>query len=157
MRARNPGRVAVLLVFTFAFTVVGRTADASGCPASPADGTQVVEAVRTLFAAAAADDLGRFHSVVAADFYAFDGGKRFDGDALMNLIKALHAEGNTYVWTINEPEVHVSCSLAWVTYVNRGAVQNASGTQSRAWLESAVLQKESDRWRIRFFHSTRVP
>jgi hypothetical protein len=46
-----------------------------------------------MYAAAATDDLVRIHSVVSEKFYAFDGGQRFDGDALMNLIKTLHAAG----------------------------------------------------------------
>jgi hypothetical protein len=29
--------------------------------------------------------------------------------------------------------------------------------KSVTWLESAVLSKQEVRWRIRFFHTTRVP
>ena len=47
--------------------------------------------------------------------------------------------------------------MAWITYVNRGSIKDASGTKAVSWLESAVLRKENDSWRIQFFHSTRVP
>jgi proline iminopeptidase len=126
------------------------------CQESPADRTQVVEAVRTMYAALTTDNLNLFHSVASKDFYAYDGGKRFDGDALMNAIKALHAAGRTYVWTVNEPEVHISCGTAWITYVNKGSMRDASGVTPLKWLESAVLRQDSGRWRIHFFHSTRV-
>ena len=101
--------------------------------------------------------MAKFRAVTTPDFYAFDAGGRFTGDALMDLIKAAHAAGKVYVWTVNEPEVHISGDIAWVTYVNRGSIKDASGIKDVNWLESAVLQKEQGTWRIRFFHSTRVP
>jgi ketosteroid isomerase-like protein len=61
-----------------------------------------------------------------------------------------------YVWTVNEPDVHISGDFAWIAYVNRGSIKDASGTENVTWLESAVLQKEKDAWRIRFLHSTRA-
>jgi ketosteroid isomerase-like protein len=117
----------------------------------------VVEAMTTMYVAATADDLTKFNTVASPAFYAFDGGERFAGDALMALISRLHAAGSVYVWRVTEPEVHVHGDLAWITYVNRGSIQDASGTKPVMWLESAVLGKEDGRWRIRFFHSTRVP
>ncbi|GAC1432360.1 MAG: hypothetical protein NVSMB68_04820 [Thermoanaerobaculia bacterium] len=111
----------------------------------------------SMYVAATNDDLARFHSVAASDFYAFDGGKRFTGDELMALIRSLHAAGKVYVWRVTEPEVHVDGNTAWITYINRGSLRDSSGTKNLSWLESAVLQKESGSWRIHFFHSTRVP
>lgn len=121
------------------------------------DETAVVDALKTMYVAAASDDLDKFRTVAAPDFYSFDGGKRFTGDELMALIQELHAAGNTYVWTVNEPEVHVDGNTAWITYVNRGSLENASGKKDLAWLESAVLRKHADTWLIHFFHSTRAP
>ena len=113
--------------------------------------------MRAMYAAASADDLRLFHSVTTRDFYAYDGGASFRGDELMELIKKLHASGTNFVWTVEEPEVHVSCNSAWIRYVNRGSVENAAGKKPVTWLESAVCEKQSGHWKIRFFHSTRVP
>jgi len=124
---------------------------------SAADQVQVTEAVRSFFAAATVDDLDKLHAVTAPDFYAFDAGGRFTSDALIDMIKAAHAAGKVYVWTVNEPKVHISGDMAWITYVNRGSIKDASGTKDVTWLESAVLQKEKGTWRIHFFHSTRAP
>ncbi len=133
-------------------------ADSAVCPAAaPDDQAQVVQALQTMYAAAMTDDLARFHSAAAPDFYAYDGGKRFEGDAIMAMVKDLHAAGNIYVWKVTDPEVHITCGLAWVTYVNRGSLQNASGKTDLTWLESAVLQKDKGHWRVRFVQSTRVP
>jgi len=108
-------------------------------------------------AAATADDLDKLHAVITPDFYAFEAGGRISGGALMEMLKAAHAAGKVYVWTVNEPEVHISGGIAWITYINRGSIKEASGTKDVTWLESAVLQKEKGIWRIEFFHSTRVP
>ena len=125
--------------------------------AAAVDNVQVTEAVSSMFAAATADDLARFRSIAAPDFYAFDGGKRFSGDALMEVIKTLHASGKVYVWNVTEPEVHIYRDIAWITYVNQGSIQDASGIKSMTWLESAVLRKENGLWHVLFLHSTRAP
>jgi ketosteroid isomerase-like protein len=124
---------------------------------SSADQVQITEAIRSFFAAAATDDLAKLRAVIAPDFYAFEAGGRITGDALMEMLKAAHATGKVYVWTVNEPEVHISGDIAWITYVNRGSIKDASGTKDVTWLESAVLGKEKGIWRIHFFHSTRAP
>jgi ketosteroid isomerase-like protein len=124
---------------------------------SAAEQTQVIEAVRSFFAAATAEDLNKLHAVITPDFYAFEAGGRISGDALMDMIKGAHAAGKVYVWTVNEPEVHISGDMGWITYVNRGSIKDTSGTKDVTWLESAVLKKEKGIWRIHFFHSTRAP
>lgn len=121
------------------------------------DQQRVVDALRTMYVAATNDDLALFHSVAARGFYAYDVGKRYTGDELMAMIKDRHEAGVVFVWRVTEPEVRVDGNTAWITYVNRGSITDASGARDVTWLESAVLQREQDRWRIQFFHSTRVP
>jgi hypothetical protein len=150
-------RKSALAVLFSAFLATCLSASAQSAAGTPADQAQVVDTMRTMYAAAATDDLATFHTVAAPDFYAFDGGKRYDGDALMNTLKSLHASGKVYVWTVTDPHVEGTCSLAWITYINRGSIKDASGTKDMTWLESAVLEKQAGAWRIRFFHSTRVP
>ncbi|WP_353066581.1 nuclear transport factor 2 family protein [Tunturibacter psychrotolerans] len=122
-----------------------------------ADQGQVVDTVKAVFAAATVDDLAKFHAVVAPRFYLYDAGARFDGDAIMALIKAQHAKGTRYVWNVTEPDVHVIGDTAWIAYVNKGAVTDESGTRAQSWLESAFLERHGGVWKIVFMHSTRVP
>jgi ketosteroid isomerase-like protein len=152
-------RVLAVVLSTIAIVFSGTAFAAKpvACRISAADGGKVVNAMRTMYAALVSDDLIGFRAVVTPDFYAYDGGKRYDGDALSNTIKAGHAGGTVYVWTVNEAAVHGTCEQAYVTYVNRGSVKNAAGARDVMWLESAVLQKTAGQWRISFFHSTRVP
>lgn len=148
-------RVAIAVMATVAVLVCGRLVAAQNTGALAED-AKVVETVKAVFVAAAGDDLGKFHAVTTADFYAYDNGMRFDGDALMQAIQKQHAAGYVYEWNVTQPEVHVVGDVAWITYINKGSVKNAKGTQQVTWLESMVLEKKDGKWRIRFVHSTRA-
>jgi Domain of unknown function (DUF4440) len=132
-------------------------ARASSCSVEPQDAGRVTETLKQMYVAATNDDIALFHRVTTTDFYAFDGGRRLSGDALMELIQSAHKAGKRYVWTVNEPDVRLACNDAWIAYTNRGSIQDASGTKDLTWLESAFLHKEAGAWKIQFFHSTRVP
>jgi hypothetical protein len=124
---------------------LGLTAAVQAAPSpTPSSSEQeaVVRAIRTMCEAASKDDLALIHTVAAPGFYAFDGGKRFDGDALMELIRSLHAAGNTYVWTVTEPEVQLFGETALITYVNRGSIRDRSGEKAMTWLEGALLRRD---------------
>ncbi|HSY67296.1 MAG TPA: nuclear transport factor 2 family protein [Edaphobacter sp.] len=144
------------LAFALAFSGTISMASAQQ-ESAPSNTTQIVDKVKTFFAAAGTDDLAKFDSVVTPDFYIYDAGARFNGDSIMALIKTAHATGIHYEWNVTQPDVHVSGDTAWIAYVNEGSVTNASGTQHMKWLESAFLRKEAGSWRIAFLHSTRVP
>ena len=155
MTFRSHSAVILLAILMLTSMKASRAQDKSK-PFS-AEQLQVVNTVKTIFAAAEADDLAKFHSVTVPGFYIFDNGKRFDGDEIMELIKKLQAAGTRYEWNVTDPDVHVNGNNAWIAYVNRGSITNATGKQDQQWLESAVLQQQSGVWKILFMQSTRVP
>jgi ketosteroid isomerase-like protein len=122
-----------------------------------ADQTQILQTMSTLFTALAAEDTGKFDAVAAPDFYLFEGGTRFEGHAMVGLVKTMHAAGKRYAWNVTESDVHVTGNAAWIAYVNKGSITDASGTTEQKWLESGFLEKQSGIWKIVFLHSTRVP
>jgi len=130
----------------------------ASCPAPAKAMADVSQTMRDMYAALQTDNLDGWRTATTKDFFSFDVGKRFDGDALFDLIKANHAKGTVYVWTVNDPKVNQACDMALVTYVNTGSVTSSSAAmRSVSWLESATLRHDGQRWRISFFHSTRVP
>ena len=149
-RTRINHAIAALALFLFA--------TGYGIAQQPITGEQqkVVDVLTTFFAAAHDDDLAKFHSIAASGFYAFDNGVRFNGDAVMALIKTAHDAGKHYEWLVTEPDVHINGSNAWIAYVNKGTISSSSGTTAQQWLESAILQKQSGSWKLVFIHSTRV-
>jgi len=147
-----------MLLAMCALGCVGLAARAQSCATKATDKTDVAATIRTMYAAATVDDLDKFNTLVEPGFYIYDGGTRFDGDAIMKLMKGLHAKGAVYLWSVNDPDVHVNCNEAWIAYVNRGSMKIGNGPITpMQWLESAVLEREKDGWKIAFFHSTRVP
>jgi len=123
-----------------------------------ADQKQIVNVLTTMFAAATVDDTARFDALIAPGYYMFDNGKRFDGDAIMGLIKSVHAAGMHYDWNVTEPDVHVTGKTAWVAYINRGTITDAKGNaQKMVWLESADLVKQHGVWKLAFLESERAP
>jgi hypothetical protein len=47
----------------------------------------------------------------------------------------------SYEWNVTEPDVHISGDTAWIAYVNKGSITDASGTAKQNWLESAFPRK----------------
>ena len=150
-----------LLIFLFAVVAFAQSPmakqGAASCSVGPRDTERVTETLKQMYVAATNDDMTLFRTVAAKDFYAFDGGRRLNGDELMGLVQTVHKAGKKYVWTVTEPDVRLMCNDAWIAYTNRGSIQDESGTKSVTWLESAFLHKEAGTWKIQFFHSTRVP
>ncbi len=154
-------RLLLLLLTVALVTQNGRAQSCRSTTAGKmaADRMAIVEALRTLYAGAAVDDMAKMHSVTAPSFYAFDGGAQYSNiDNLMKPVKKQQDEGVKYVWAVTKPQVTIHCKDAWITYVNEGSVQRPGGLPLPAkWLESAVLQKQSGLWKIVFFQSTPVP
>ena len=144
---------AVLCILMFAASVPSR---AQARPLS-VEQLQIVNTVKDVYAAIAADDRAKFREVVEPTFYMFDGGERYDGDSIVDLIKQLRAAGKHYEWSVVSPDVHINGNEAWIAYVNRGSVTDAAGKHDLQWLESAILQKETGKWKVVFMQSTRVP
>ena len=117
---------------------------------------QIVDTVSTVFAALSSEDTAKYDSVTSQDFYVFEGGARFNRDAIMGVIKAQHTAGRHFEWNVTDPDIHVDGNSGWITYTNKGSITDSSGTVKQNWLESAFLQRQADHWKVVFMHSTRV-
>ncbi len=133
------------------------TASAATCPAPAGAEADVTAAMTAMYAAAKADDLDGFHAVTTPDFYAFENGRRVEGDGMMQIVKSFHAAGTRFDWSVTQPVVEADCGMALITYVNVGSVTTNGATVPVTWLESAALRYDGTRWRIHFFSSTRTP
>jgi SnoaL-like domain len=123
------------------------------------EATAVADAMRAMYVAAATDDLAKFRSLIAPGFYAFDNGKRYDGDALMQMVISAHAKGMKIRWNVTKPDAHLHGDYAWIAYTNVGSIQVSAGAglTPMTWLESACLERHNGSWKIVFFQSSRVP
>ena len=150
-------RIALVMIGFALVSSVDASAARAPQKAITNDQKQIVDTVNTILTALRTDDAAKLNSVISPDFYIFDGGTRFNGEALMALIKAQHVAGKDYKWNVTEPDVHISDNTAWIAYVNDGSITDASGRRNQHWLESAFLQKTGSIWKVLFMHSTPVP
>lgn len=148
-------RSILALSVGLALATAGASQAAPVC--APKGSAKAVEtAVRAWFDAGRRDDLATLQGIQAAGFYAYDGGERYEGLALGETLKAIHAAGTTIEWNLHDFDAHVACDQAWVAWVNTGAVGKAGAMQPVTWLESAVFGYRGGRWRMEFLHSGRV-
>jgi ketosteroid isomerase-like protein len=117
---------------------------------------QIINAVTGIMDALSTDDTAKFDSLTSPDFYIFDGGNRFNGHTVVDVIKALHAAGKRFQWSVTEPDIHIDGDTAWIAYVNKGSITDASGTSKQNWLESGFFRKSDGNWKVVFLHSTRA-
>ena len=119
---------------------------------------QIANTVRQMYEAVGNDDRRSLGRLLCPDFHAFENGRRMSGGAMLDLMSKFHAQGQRFRWSVTEEEVQPQGNLAVIAYVNRGSITQAPGAEPvpLAWLETAVLRKEDQSWRVAFLHSNRM-
>lgn len=148
----NTVRSMAYAIFLLAVLTAGIHPLAASC--LDAEEEQVVDALRRFMVALKTDDMAAYSAVTTPDFHAFDMGYDMTADQLIGVVRNARESGVTLNWQVTEPRVRIDGTTAWITYVNRGSIQKGTETNDVTWLESAVLSKVDDSWRIQFVHST---
>ncbi len=126
------------------------------CPGSPRAEAEIERAVHDFYDALRADDLPAFRRVTTDRFYSFDGGERYKGTALADLVRDARAKGVQLNWSVLPLDTQRRCDVAWSAWENVGSAGTPPDVKPVRWLESAVLVHQDGRWRIDFFHSHRA-
>ena len=126
------------------------------CPASPGAEAEIEQAVHAFYDALRADDAAAFRRVTTARFYSFDGGNRYDGTALVDLVRDARAKGTQLNWSVGPLDTQRRCDIAWTAWENVGSAGTPPDIKPVRWLESAVLVHQDGQWKIDFFHSHRA-
>jgi len=144
------------LILALGAALAAGSAHAAPKCAPPGAAKDVEAAVRGWFAAFARDDYAAGYALQAPGFYAYDGGERYKGAELGELLKTAKAAGARVEWNLHDMDVHVACDAAWAAWVNTGSSGKVGAMQPVTWLESMVLRYADGRWRVEFLHSDRV-
>lgn len=126
---------------------------ANGCD-NPAARGAVRQAVQSFYDALRTDDAAAFQRATTPDFFAYEIGKRYTGQELRDIIAKDHADGQIINWNLGPMTMHVDCTVATAAWENNGSSGRQGKLKPRAWLESAVLRRQGDRWVMTFLHST---
>jgi Domain of unknown function (DUF4440) len=123
-----------------------------------ADESNIISAIQGMFAALGEDDRARLDGVLSADFHAFENGVQMTRSQLLDLMSQSFKAGRRYRWSVASPQVEIQGGLAAVIYLNVGSITEAPGAEPvpMSWLETALLRRQGNSWRVAFLHSTRT-
>jgi len=128
----------------------------SNCPTSPQVSGEIEQTVHAFFDALRKEDKVAFQRLTTTSFYSFDGGERFPGTELVDVVRNAHARGVQLNWSIGSLDTKLRCDVAWSAWENVGSAGIPPDVRPVRWLESAVLVRQNGSWKIDFFHSQRA-
>ena len=89
-----------------------------------------------------------------ADFILLENGEVWNLDTLINRIRPRKQMNFKRVNSFNFINTQQNAEVAWVSYENTADITMNDKQRTVKWLESAVLKKQSGKWRIVLLHST---
>lgn len=111
--------------------------------------------VKELFAAMSKHDGKAMHEQATEDFQLLEHGEDW---SMQMLVDAVQPKGEPYERKnfFKQIRARQEGNVAWISYWNKAEIRRASGLRTVVWLESAVIVKVGDRWKVQLLHSTRV-
>jgi hypothetical protein len=116
----------------------------------------VQEAINTFFKAFSETDFKYIQETSTKDFLLLEQGMIWNLDTLQNILSKPKPAGYTRKNSFDFFETRITGKKAWVGYHNYADIESATGKRKIHWLESAVLVKEKNSWKLEMMHSTRV-
>ena len=111
--------------------------------------------VKELFASMSKFDGNAMQATSTADFQLLEHGEDW---TMQDLIDAVQPKGKPYERKnfFNQIRARQQGDVAWVSYWNKAEIIREGGVRTIIWLESAVVVKENDQWKVQLLHSTRL-
>ena len=111
--------------------------------------------VKELFAAMSKHDGKAMQETATEDFQLLEHGEDW---TMQKLVDAVQPKGKPYERKnfFRQIRARQKGDVAWVSYWNKAEIRRDSGLRTVVWLESAVMIKQGDRWKVQLMHSTRL-
>ena len=111
--------------------------------------------VKELFAAISKHDGRAMQATSTEDFQLLEHGEDW---TMQKLIDAVQPKGQPYERKnfFKQIRARQKGDVVWISYWNKAEIRRESGLRTVVWLESAVVVKENDRWKVQLMHSTLV-
>jgi hypothetical protein len=116
----------------------------------------VQETINTFFKAFSEGDFKYIKQTSKTDFLLLEQGMIWNLDTLQNKLAKPKPAGYTRKNRFEFFETRITGKRAWVGYHNYADFETAAGKRKIHWLESAVLVKEKNSWKLEMMHSTIV-
>lgn len=114
--------------------------------------------VTNFFEALAALDATKAKSLCTADVMILESGQVWNFDSLALRINSSKAKFPDFkrVNQLDFIETKMVGNAAWVSYFNKADISFGGKTTHVKWLETVVLRKEKEVWKIALLHSTEL-
>ncbi|MEM1111588.1 MAG: hypothetical protein AAGI11_06745 [Pseudomonadota bacterium] len=109
-------------------------------------------AVVAFFDALSQGEAARIRTTITRDFSLLEHGQLWDADKLISAAQGEYDRVNAY-HVIEECQ---QGDLAWLSYWNRARIVRGCNLDERLWLESVVLIRDEELWKVKMLHSTRT-
>jgi ketosteroid isomerase-like protein len=111
--------------------------------------------VKELFAAMSKHDGKAMQETSTEDFQLLEDGEDW---TMQDLVDAVQPNGKPYERKnfFKQIRARQKGDVAWISYWNKAEIRREGGLRTVVWLESAVVVREDDHWKVQLLHSTRL-
>ncbi len=111
--------------------------------------------VKELFAAMSKHDGQAMQQNATEDFQLLEHGEVW---TMQKLVDAVQPKGEPYERKnfFKQIRARQEGNVVWLSYWNKAEIRSSRGQRTVVWLESAVIVKDGDRWKVQLMHSTRL-
>tara|TARA_R110000868_G_scaffold44046_4_gene147571 strand:- start:1449 stop:1910 length:462 start_codon:yes stop_codon:yes gene_type:complete len=109
--------------------------------------------VQELFSAMSGVDHQKMRMVVTEDFQLLEDGEDWSLNDLINVVQPSKYSRRNF---FNVIKSEVIGNMAWVSYWNKATFHMDDKQDQVVWLESAVMIKQGNQWKIKMLHSTKI-
>ncbi|HUC80775.1 MAG TPA: nuclear transport factor 2 family protein [Flavisolibacter sp.] len=117
---------------------------------------EVNQTVNKFFDGIAALDVKMMQQYATKDFLLLENGAVWNMDTLAAKLSPLKTMNFTRINRLEFIRTDIKGDIAWVAYQNTADISVNGRKANPQWLESAVLVKEENKWKIQLLHSTLV-
>jgi len=126
------------------------------CSNSESEARKVEQTINDLFSASSALDFEKMGDLITEDFRLSEGGVVLNKQEAIDMMKPGTDRKVQMKHDISVIDLHVDGNFAWILYWNDALVVAGNDITKIKWLESAVLSKVNNQWKLKFAQSTRI-
>lgn len=143
--------ISIILLFIVAVTVMGQNT-------SIKEKQLVEDIVNDLFQGLAELDSQKVKQACMSEIKLLESGKVWTIDSLLLRVTTRKMKSTDFkrINTLNFIETKVNGNVAWTSYFNKAVITSNGKTTTVKWLESVILKREKNIWRIALLHSTEI-
>ena len=122
-----------------------------------AEKDKVNNTIKIMFQGLADLNIEQIRNTSTEDFVILEHGEIWNMDTIAARINEMKLANPTRVNSFEFIQTEIRDQTAWITYWNKAIVTMNGKKSEHNWLESAVLVKQGNDWKVTMLHSTRIP